>query len=103
MPNPERRWKPGMFVTAAVMVDAARVEIRVPTTALIRMEDGDDVIFVQTDEGFEPRPVALGRRSHSYVEVTSGLLTGDVYVAAGGFSLKAELGKDAFSDDDHGH
>lgn len=102
MPNPERRWKPGMFVTASVVVDAAQVNIRVPATALIRMEDGDDVVFVQTDEGLEPRPVTVGRRSHDHVEVTSGLKPGERYVAAGGFSLKAELGKDAFGDG-HGH
>jgi cobalt-zinc-cadmium efflux system membrane fusion protein len=102
MPNPGRRWKPGLFVTANVVVDAANVAIRVPRTALIRMEDGDDVVFVQTDEGFEPRPVTLGRTAPDAVEVVGGLEPGDRYVAAGGFSLKAELGKDAFGDG-HGH
>jgi cobalt-zinc-cadmium efflux system membrane fusion protein len=100
MDNPERRWKPGMFVTAAVVIAAPQVEIRVPATALIRMDDGADVVFVQTDEGYEPRPVTHGRRSHDYVEVTSGLLPGERYVTAGGFILKAELGKEAFGDDD---
>jgi len=102
MKNSERRWKPGMFVTASVVVDAAEVGVRVPRTALIRMEDGDDVIFVQTDEGFEPRQVTLGRMAPDHVEIVDGLDPGDRYVAAGGFSLKAELGKDAFGDD-HGH
>jgi len=102
MPNPEGRWKPGMFVTATVIVDASLVDIRVPRTALIRMEDGDEVIFVEVDEGLEPRPVAIGRRARDHVEVLSGLEQGMRYVAAGGFSLKAELGKDAFGDG-HGH
>jgi cobalt-zinc-cadmium efflux system membrane fusion protein len=37
-----------------------------------------------------------------HVEVVDGLEPGDRYVAAGGFSLKAELGKEAFGDG-HGH
>jgi cobalt-zinc-cadmium efflux system membrane fusion protein len=102
MPNPERRWKPGMFVTANVVVDTAEVAVRVPRTAVIRMEDGDDVVFVQTDEGFEPRPVTLGRTAPDDVEVIDGLGPGIRYVAAGGFSLKAELGKGSFGDG-HGH
>lgn len=102
MPNKGRRWKPGMFVTASVVVDASQVAVRVPRTALIRMEDGDDVIFVETNDGFEPRPVTLGRRARDHVEVTSGLEPGERYVAAGGFSLKAELGKESFGDG-HGH
>lgn len=102
MANPERRWKPGMFVTGSVVVAAPEVAVRAPRTALIRMEDGDDVVFVQTREGFEARPVTIGRRAADHVEVVEGLKPGDRYVAAGGFSLKAELGKDAFGDG-HGH
>ena len=71
-------------------------------TALIRMEDGEEVIFVETDEGFKPRPVAVGRRGLDHVEVVSGLEPGERFVARGGFSLKAELAKDAFGDG-HGH
>jgi len=101
-PNPDSRWKPGMFVSAMVVTDAVQADLRVPQSALIRMEDGDEVVFVETGEGFEPRPVVLGRRSRDYAEVTSGLEPGERYVARGGFSLKAELGKDAFGDG-HGH
>jgi cobalt-zinc-cadmium efflux system membrane fusion protein len=64
------------------------------------MEDGDEVVFVETNEGFEPRPVVVGRRTRDHVEVLSGLKAGDRFVARGGFSLKAELGKSAFGDDD---
>lgn len=102
MHNPGRRWKPGMFVTASVVVDAAQVAIRVPRTALIRMDDGDDVVFVKTDEGFKPRRITLGRLAPDHVEIIDGLEPGDHFVDDGGFSLKAELGKDAFGDG-HGH
>jgi cobalt-zinc-cadmium efflux system membrane fusion protein len=99
-PNPDRRWKPGMFVSATVLTDAMQVDVIIPGTALIRMNDGDQVVFVETGEGFEPRPVVLGRHTQDHAEVVSGLTPGERYVARGGFSLKAELGKDAFADGD---
>ena len=101
-PNAEGIWHPGCFVNARVVTSSDEVRLVVPTSAVIRMEDGDDVVFVQTDEGFEPRPVSLGRLAPDHVEVVDGLEPGDRYVAAGGFSLKAELGKEAFGDG-HGH
>jgi cobalt-zinc-cadmium efflux system membrane fusion protein len=79
-----------------------QVDVIIPGTALIRMNDGDQVVFVKTGEGFEPRPVVLERRTRDHAEVVAGLEPGERYVARGAFSLKAELGKDAFGDG-HGH
>jgi cobalt-zinc-cadmium efflux system membrane fusion protein len=101
-PNTVRIWHPGCFVTAAVTTSRVNARVVVPAAAVIRMEDGDEVIFVETAMGFEPRLVELGRRSSNGVEVVSGIEPGERYVAEGGFSLKAELGKDAFGDG-HGH
>jgi cobalt-zinc-cadmium efflux system membrane fusion protein len=102
-PNPDGVWHPGCFVTARVAVGETESSgLVVPSTAVIRMEDGDEVVFVETKEGFEPRPVDVGRRTRDHVEVVSGLVAGDRYVGRGGFSLKAELGKSSFGDG-HGH
>ena len=101
-PNTDHIWHPGCFVTAAVTTSLVSARVVVPASAVIRMEDGDEVIFVETGKGYEPRLVELGRRSRDSVEVVSGLEPGERYVAEGGFSLKAELGKDAFGDG-HGH
>lgn len=100
--NTDHIWHPGCFVTAAVTISSVRASVVVSVSAIIRMEDGDEVVFVETDRGFEPRHVALGRRSRDGVEVVSGLEPGERYVAEGGFSLKAELGKGGFGDG-HGH
>jgi cobalt-zinc-cadmium efflux system membrane fusion protein len=101
-PNTDHIWHPGCFVTAAVTTSQMEARVVVPASAVIRMADGDEVVFVETDEGFEPRLVELGRRSKNGLEVVSGLDPGERYVSEGGFSLKAELGKDAFGDG-HGH
>ena len=102
MPNPDGRWSPGIFVTGSVVREEVGVTVRVPSSAVIPLGDDESVVFVQTPEGFVPRPVHTGRRNMSFVEVLSGLDPGERYVAKGAFSLKAELGKDAFGDG-HGH
>jgi len=102
-PNPDGHWHPGCFVKAKVATSAgAEARVVVPDTAVIRMPDGDDVVFVLTDEGFGPAVVTLGQRSGDRVEVVTGLEPGERFVARGGFSLKAELGKESFGDG-HGH
>ncbi len=64
--------------------------------------DGQTVVFVQTQEGFRPQPVEIGRTNHTSAEVLSGLSSGQKYVSEGGFVLKADLLKGAFGDE-HGH
>jgi len=89
-------------VTGSVVREEVGVTVRVPNSAVITLGDDESVIFVQTPEGFEPRAVHIGHRNHRFVEVLSGLEPGERYVAEGAFSLKAELGKDAFGEG-HGH
>ena len=101
LPNTDGHWRPGLFVTAKIAVDEIEVPLLVPKVALQTVEDRLSV-FVKTDEGFEPRPVMLGRSTEIYAEVTKGLQSGQQYVTKGAFTLKAELGKEAFGDG-HAH
>ncbi|RKZ15157.1 efflux transporter periplasmic adaptor subunit [bacterium] len=101
MPNGDLHWRPGMFITAEVETASREVAVAVPTTALFTVENRLSV-FVETAAGFEPHPVEIGRRTDTLVEITSGLDAGDIYVAEGGFTLKAELEKASFGDG-HNH
>lgn len=101
LPNDDRHWRPGMFVTAVLETGADPVDVAVPPSALFTVE-GRTCVFVETDEGFEPRPVTVGRRADDLTEITSGLTAGETYVALGGFTLKAELEKASFGDG-HNH
>jgi cobalt-zinc-cadmium efflux system membrane fusion protein len=101
MDNSNGSWRPGMFVTGRVAVDVADVPIAVPLTAL-QTTNGRSVVFVQDEDGFEPRQLHLGRTSATHAEVLSGLTAGERYVASGGFILKAELGR-AELGDGHAH
>lgn len=98
--NPEGAWKPGMFIQGHVWVESHPVDIMVPRTAVLTLEDSR-VVFVQTPEGFEPRPVQTGHADDEYLQVTRGLAAGETYVTQNPISLKAEMGKGAFGGHNH--
>jgi cobalt-zinc-cadmium efflux system membrane fusion protein len=92
LPNPDGRWRPGLFVTATLAVGDTAVPVLIPKTALQTI-DGKPTVFVHMSEGFTPRPVTLGRANETHVEVTAGLQTGERYASTETFVLKADLGK----------
>jgi cobalt-zinc-cadmium efflux system membrane fusion protein len=94
LPNPDGRWRPGLFVTASLIASETPVAVLVPKTATQTL-DGQPNVFVQTPEGFAPRPVTLGRANETHVEITAGLQAGERYATTETFILKAELGKGA--------
>jgi len=99
--NEKGALRPGLFVTAVIVSEKLEVALAVPKTALTEI-DGKTVVFVQTDGGFVPRDVKTGRSDEKLVEISEGLSLGENYVAAGTFSLKSELEKEAFGDG-HSH
>jgi cobalt-zinc-cadmium efflux system membrane fusion protein len=90
--NPERRWAPGLYVTAEITLAETDVPLAVHNDALQTL-DARTVVFVRDADGFEPHPVEIGRRDGDYTEVISGISPGDSYVARNSFIIKAELGK----------
>lgn len=98
--NKERVWKPGMFFEGRVSVENHPVEIMVPRSAVLTLEDAR-VVFVQTTEGFEPRPIEIGHSDDEYLQVVRGLATGETYVTKNPISLKAEMSKGAFGGHNH--
>jgi cobalt-zinc-cadmium efflux system membrane fusion protein len=96
LPNPEGRWRPGLFVATRIRTAETEVSLAIPRTAPQQMGE-ETVVFVETSAGFVPRPVELGRRGEARVAVTRGLEPGERYVARGGFTLKSELARETFS------
>jgi cobalt-zinc-cadmium efflux system membrane fusion protein len=99
--NASGLFRPGLFVTAALDVDATEAAVIVSRDAIQKVEN-KDVVFVQTEEGFVPSPLELGRSNATHVEVLSGLEAGEKFVAKGSFLLKAEAAK-AQAGHDHDH
>lgn len=102
LPNGERRWRPGLFVTGRVELDRIPAAVVVPRTA-IQTADGRPVVFVETGDAFAARAVELGRADAENVEVRAGLDAGERYVARGGFVLKAQMSKASFGHAGHAH
>jgi membrane fusion protein, heavy metal efflux system len=98
LPNPERSWRPGLFVTVELVQDEAEVPVAVSVDAIQTYRDGK-VVFGRFGEYFEARPVELGRSDGKRVEVVKGLAPGTPYAANNSFVLKADLGKAGASHD----
>lgn len=92
--NTKGRWRPGQLVNVRVPARQQDVRVAVTQTALQEIE-GQLMVFVLTPKGVRAQPVTLGLQGDGFVEITSGLQPGEVYVAENSFLLKAELGKHA--------
>ncbi|HZR02598.1 MAG TPA: efflux RND transporter periplasmic adaptor subunit [Burkholderiales bacterium] len=98
LPNPERAWRPGLFVTVELVQGEAEVAVAVPVEAVQSYREWK-VVFGRYGEFFEVRPVELGTADGKWVEVVKGLSPGTPYAAANSFVLKADLGKAGASHD----
>jgi membrane fusion protein, heavy metal efflux system len=90
--NPDGRWRPGSFVTAAIAVEEHAAPVVAPFSAVQTVE-GRKAVFVRTKDGFEKRDVVLGQRDDQSVEIVSGLDAGETIAVSNTFSLKAELSR----------
>tara|TARA_R110001599_G_scaffold353826_1_gene599287 strand:- start:62104 stop:63060 length:957 start_codon:yes stop_codon:yes gene_type:complete len=97
--NPAGQWVPGHFVSAELVLSEATVPMAIREEA-VQIVGDQSVVFVASDQGFEARPVILGRGDGEVREVLAGLGAKDAYVTTNSFILKSELGK---GDAGHGH
>jgi membrane fusion protein, heavy metal efflux system len=90
--NREGSWRPGVGVSADIAVAETDVPVAVRSAAL-QTVDGERVVFVVAEAGYEPRAVVTGRADEDHTEIVSGLAAGERYVATDSFVVKAELEK----------
>ncbi len=98
--NKERIWKPGMTIEGDVTVSQERAMVTVTETALQKMEEFGDVVFIQNGQSYEPRPVVIGVKANGLVEVMDGIESGETYVSKGSFIIKSDILK---STAEHSH
>ena len=83
-------WRPGMTIEGDIKVGEKQAAIAVPRSALQFIEE-QQVIFIKEGNTYEPRPVKIGMTGTENVEITSGLKSGETYVSAGSFVIKADI------------
>jgi Cu(I)/Ag(I) efflux system membrane fusion protein/cobalt-zinc-cadmium efflux system membrane fusion protein len=89
LPNPDGRLKPGMYAQV-VMTGGGGMGILVPSDAVL--DSGtEQLVFVSDGNGhFQPRPVTIGRRLGSEVQIAQGLKDGEVVASGANFFLDSE-------------
>ncbi len=97
--NPKGAWRPGLFVTVAVLGDEQEVPLAISADAVQTIDD-QPMVFMAVPGGFFARPVKVGRSDGKTVEVTGGMQPGEKYASTNTFVLKSELGK---ASAEHGH
>lgn len=88
LPNPDRSLRPGMYVTASLMLPPQPGALVVPATAIRTSAQGDSVIVIRGKDArkggkAEFVPVGTGRRIGNNVVIEQGLKPGDVVVTEG--------------------
>jgi cobalt-zinc-cadmium efflux system membrane fusion protein len=90
--NPDGRLRPGLFVTARLVLAKRNAGVAVRIGAIQTLES-KTVVFVREGDKIEARPVLIGESDAQHAEVKSGLSEGERYVAENSFLVKAEMYK----------
>ncbi|HNY40892.1 MAG TPA: HlyD family secretion protein [Bryobacteraceae bacterium] len=70
------RLRPGMSASAEIVIDRQPSSLLIPLKASFS-QGGKPMVWVQRGQGFEVRPIEVGRRNDSDIMVTAGLREGD--------------------------
>ena len=90
MANPDGQLRPEMFAEVTLVTDEQSV-LTVPRTAVQQVGSRTVVFVVRGPRRFESREVTLGQASSEYIQVVTGLTSGDDVVTEGSYALKSEL------------
>jgi Cu(I)/Ag(I) efflux system membrane fusion protein len=90
LPNPQMRFKPGMYANLEFEVPVHRQGIHVPRSAVLQTGSRTIVFVRQADGMLMPREVTIGTATTEHIEVLAGLQQGEVVVASANFLVDAE-------------
>ncbi len=96
--NLDGLWRPGSAVKARITVERQEAALVVPLAALQDFRDWK-VVFIRIGDTYEIRPVELGKRDGTQVEVLSGIKKGDQVVVEQSYLVKADIEKSGASHD----
>lgn len=82
MPNPDQQFRPGMFAQVELTVAEKSDALVIPRTAVVTSATGPICFAVGKDGTIEGKPVRLGLRTGTEVEVISGVSADDELISA---------------------
>lgn len=96
--NPDRFWKPGMFVTVSIQNQSRKVPVAVKKEAIQTLK-GKPFVFIRYKNMIQGFPVILGQEDREWVEIKEGLKPEQKYIVSNSYLLKAELEKSSIVDE----
>jgi cobalt-zinc-cadmium efflux system membrane fusion protein len=90
--NPQRVWRPGLFVNVELVSSEADAPVTVSADAVQTVEE-KPTVFLKVPGGFLPQHVQTGRSDGRHIEIVGGLKPGTAYAASGSFVVKSQQGK----------
>jgi Cu(I)/Ag(I) efflux system membrane fusion protein len=88
--NPELALKPDMFANVSVKAGKQIDAVIVPSEAIVRTGDHEQVFVQRAPGNFEPRKVVVGIDSEGQVQILEGLKAGDIVVTSSQFLIDSE-------------
>lgn len=91
-PNPENRFRSGMYVEVEILAEEPREVVAIPSTAVLFQPYGNIIYVIDSSVQEGPRPVQqrfvrTGEKRGDYIEVISGVEPGEEVVTSGAFKL----------------
>ncbi|KYZ74893.1 efflux transporter periplasmic adaptor subunit [Anaerosporomusa subterranea] len=87
--NPDGKLKPNMFASAAIK-SSLNESLVIPTSSLIDTGLRKIVFIAQDESTFVKRDVVIGQESNGFIQVLSGLNSGDVVVTKAAFLIDSQ-------------
>jgi membrane fusion protein, copper/silver efflux system len=88
--NPALQWKPGMQAQV-FLKHSEKSSLAIPADAVIHDQRGTHVYIQTADNTFAPRMVKTGVENFDSVEITMGLMEGEIVVVTGAYLLYSEI------------
>ena len=84
--NPSGKLRPGMLLNISVLLQIEKI-FQLPESAIIPIEDKHYVFVVNEEKALRTR-IEIGRRHPGFVEISSGLIEGELVVVEGALKLR---------------
>jgi len=88
--NPELALKPDMFANVSVKAGKQIDAVIVPSEAIVRTGEHEQVFVQRAPGNFEPRKVVVGVDSEGEVQILEGLKAGEIVVTSSQFLIDSE-------------